>query len=190
MTKVKPSRKAHHSAITLAVCPIDLKNPLTQIPWQSLITPPPPTLPGFPHDASSVFSLCHPTNSLVHLTRIAILEKTSRILLTWKNYSLAWPMQILSNLGFGMVFSNTTLFLFFHKHQTSIRNKVHQGIDVLCLAVLRQFFLSQFSRFSLKEFTCEIGTPNLHHKSRATSQSQRRWTMVSSCRLHIGQVLS
>ena len=84
MAKFWPSLNAHHSATTLVVCPIDLENPLTQSPWQSLITPPPLALPGFSHDAPSVLSLCQPPNGLIHLTGIANLEETWQLLLTQK----------------------------------------------------------------------------------------------------------
>ena len=58
-----------------------------------------------------------------------------------------------------MVFSKTTLFLFFHRHQTAKTNKILQGTDVLCLIVLKQFILCQVSKSSLKEVMCEAGTP-------------------------------
>ena len=119
-----------------------------------------------------------------------ILEETWLILLTQKWNSLGWPRQNLCSLGFGTLFSNTTLFLFFHKHHTAYKNTVHQGICMLCLAVLKLFILSQFTKFSLKEFMWGRGTPNLHHKSRTTSQSQSRCTIVSLYRLHIEQALS
>ena len=76
MAKFWPSLNAHHSATTLVVCPIDLENPLTQSPWQSLITPPPSAFPRFLHDAPSVLNLCQPPNGLIHLTGIANLKET------------------------------------------------------------------------------------------------------------------
>ena len=72
------------SARTLVVCPIDLEYPLTQSPWQSLITPPPPALPRFPMEAPSEFNLNQPEEGLVQLTGKGILGETYLILLTQK----------------------------------------------------------------------------------------------------------
>ena len=60
--------------MTLVVCPIDLENPLTQPPWQSLITPPPLALPGFPHEASSVLSLCQLLLRTIFSAHVALLH--------------------------------------------------------------------------------------------------------------------
>ena len=84
MAKFSPSLKAYSLDITLVVYPIDLKNPLTQFPWLSLIIPSPPALPGFPRDAPLVLSLCHPTKGLVHVIVITIFEDICLAFLTYK----------------------------------------------------------------------------------------------------------
>ena len=63
-----PSLKAQNSVIKLVAWPIFRANPLIHIPLWSLITPPPPVLPGLPKDAPLVFNLAYPSLGFFHLT--------------------------------------------------------------------------------------------------------------------------
>lgn len=89
-----------------------------------------------------------------------------------------------------MEFSITTLFWFFHKAQTTKRKRLHQGMEPLCLTSLKQLVFNQTSKLLAKELTCEGGTSSFLQSSWANTQSPRRWTMDSSCALHIRQILS
>ena len=108
IARFKPSLNAHNSAITLVVCPIDLKYPLIHLLSLSQISPPLPALPGFLREAISVLSLCQLGRGLDHLIGIAILGIICLALLTQKWNSLAWLKHTLSSVGFGTEFSNTT----------------------------------------------------------------------------------
>ena len=63
-----PSLSTQNSAIKLEACPMDLEKPLIHFSFQSLTKPPPPTLPGFPFEAPSVFNLNHCPGGLFHFT--------------------------------------------------------------------------------------------------------------------------
>ena len=67
------SLNAQNSADMLVAKPMDLANPLSHFPLQSLINPPPPALPGFPQEAPSKLSLNHPSGGLDHFTCIETL---------------------------------------------------------------------------------------------------------------------
>ena len=84
-----PSLKAQNSAIMLVAKPMDLANPLNQLPLQSLISPPPPAQPRFPQEAPSVFNLYHPSGGLDHFTWIMDLLFTCLTLPTQKKNSTA-----------------------------------------------------------------------------------------------------
>ena len=88
-----PSLNAQNSVVMLIAYLIDLAYPLIHNPLQSLIRPPPPTLPGFPHEAPSEFSLNHPTRGLNHFTyRIVFCLAFLIVPIQWKN-STAWARQ-------------------------------------------------------------------------------------------------
>ena len=58
---MRPSLRAHNSAMKLLVVPKARLKPLIQWPRWSRITPPPPALPGFPKAEPSVLNFTHPT---------------------------------------------------------------------------------------------------------------------------------
>ena len=86
---IKPSLKAHSSAIKLEVIPICLENPKTQFPYSSRIIPPPPALPGFPSDDPSILSFLHPSTGFSHLTGFK----------TWQIASLAFKAQWIKSIA-------------------------------------------------------------------------------------------
>ena len=90
-----------------------------------------------------------------------------------------------------MMFSNTTLLLFFQRDQTTKGKRMLQGEEDLCSTLLKQLVFSQLYKFSSKR-TDERrgGTSNLLQKSWARSQSLSRQRMVSHRHLHKWQILS
>ena len=89
-----------------------------------------------------------------------------------------------------MMFSNTTLFLFFQRDQTTKGKRMLQGEEDLCSTLLKQLVFSQLSNFLAKELMRGGGTSNFLQKSWARSQSLSRQRMVSYRHLHKWQILS
>ena len=89
-----------------------------------------------------------------------------------------------------MMFSNTTLLLFFQRDQTTKGKRMLHGEEDLCSTLLKQLVFSQLFNFLAKELMRGGGTSNFLQKSWARSQSLSRQGMVSHRHLHKWQILS
>ena len=113
-----PSRSAHNSAATLVVYPMALAKPLTHSLWEFRIIPPPPALPRFPDDDSSVFSLNHLSRGENHRTWMIIYGCLALSFTPSKANSTA--LDIVSSIRDLQVELSLkiTLFCLSHEHQT------------------------------------------------------------------------